>query len=348
MRLPRSSAVVTILLVGAILLGIALISGISYEQVHRAQDRERLPQIGRSVFIGARALNIDCSGAGSPAVILQSGAPWALLKNPRTIFESGGPRPGYSWAWIHRNVAQFTRTCWYDPAGAGWSDLGPYPRDSASQARDLHTVLSAMEISPPFVLVAESSAALDAHVYTGFYPSEVAGLVLVDGVHHDLFLKTRPGGDRMARLPGFVGHSQDLMAQLFHLTGFYRMGITENPPPAPPKGIAAAEWNIIWRLTRSSKARAALMQDIGAWPLSASEARAAGTLGSRPLRVIGAPGDPLQTDLAGLSTRGRQITVDSVPGDSIYQAADSVLEAIRQVVAEAAVLQRSAVSEPRP
>ncbi len=138
------------------------------------------------------------------------------------------------------------------------------------------------------------------------------------------------------------------MAQLFHLTGFYRMGITENPPPAPPKGIAAAEWNIIWRLTRSSKARAALMQDIGAWPLSASEARAAGTLGSRPLRVIGAPGDPLQTDLAGLSTRGRQITVDSVPGDSIYQAADSILEAIRQVVAEAAVLQRSAVSEPRP
>jgi hypothetical protein len=119
MKLPRSSAVVTILLVGAILLGIALISGISYEQVHRAQDRERLPQIGRSVLIGARALNIDCSGAGSPAVILQSGAPWALLKNPRTIFESGGPRPGYSWAWIHRKVAQFTRTCWYDPAGAG-------------------------------------------------------------------------------------------------------------------------------------------------------------------------------------------------------------------------------------
>lgn len=332
MKRPHGSALVTILLLAAVFLAIALLSGVSYEQIHRARDRSNLPQIGRSVFIGGRTLNIYCSGVGSPAVIFQSGAPWPLLKNPRTIFERGGPRPGYSWVWIQRNVAQFTRACWYDPAGAGWSDLGPYPRDSASQVRDLHTALSAMEILPPYVLVAESSAALDAHVYTGSYPSEVAGLVLVDGVHHDLFVRARPGGDRMSRLPGFVGHSQDLMAQLFHLTGFYRLGIIDSPPPAPPLGIEAPEWTTIWRLTRSSKARAALMQDIGAWPLSAAEARVAGTLGARPLVVISAPGDPLQADLVGLSIRGKQITVDASPGDSIYHAPDIIIEAIRQVV----------------
>ena len=335
MRRPHGSAVVTILLIAAILLAIALISGVSYEQVHRARDRATLPQIGRSVFIAGRMLNIYCSGAGSPSVIFESGARWPLLKNPRAMFETGGPRPGYSWVSIQRRVAQFTRACWYDPAGSGWSDLGPYPRDSASQARDLHTALSTMEISPPYVLVAESSAGMDAHVYTGFYPNEVAALVLVDGVHQDVFLRARPGGDRMSRLPGFVGHSQDLMAQLFHFTGFYRLGITDSAPPAPPPGIAAPEWSTIWRLTRSSKARAALMQDIGAWPLSAAEARAAGPLGGRPLVVISAPGDPLQADLVRLSTRAKQILVDGGSGDLIYQAPEIIVAAIRQVVAEA-------------
>jgi hypothetical protein len=58
---------------GIALVG-AIVGGIIYEQVGRWQDRKRLSQIGRSVDIGGRTLNIYCSGEGSPPVILSRSA----------------------------------------------------------------------------------------------------------------------------------------------------------------------------------------------------------------------------------------------------------------------------------
>jgi hypothetical protein len=239
--------------------------------------------------------------------------------------------------------------CWYDRAGSGWSDLGPYPRDSASHARDLHALLRAARVPAPYVLVGESSAALDARVYTGFYPSEVAGLALVNWADPALFLDPRSNnGKRAKRIPQLIYQSQDAMAQLFNSVGLYRLGRVP-PAPAPPKRLTPAEWNTIWFLTHSSKAVSALMQDIASWRLSSAEARAAGSLGSRPLLVlsaenVAAPPEFLdewtkaQDDLARLSTRGRQITVGGNASDLLYDAPDAIVEAVRQVVAEVRVL----------
>jgi pimeloyl-ACP methyl ester carboxylesterase len=325
---------------------IALLSGLLYEQSQRARDRDLFPRVGRPVVVGGQMLNIYCSGAGRPAVIFERGSPWMLEANPRAMFENGVPRPGYGWVWIQRELAKTTTACWYDRAGSGWSDLGPYPRDSASQARDLRALLRAVGVPPPYVLVAESSAALDARVYAGFYPTDVAGLVFVNGVHPDLFIKTRPGSRRLERLPGFVGHSQDAVAQVFNVVGFYRLGLPNRPAPGPvPKGMTSSEWNTIWHLTQSSKGRAALIQDISSWQRSTAEARVAGSLGNRPLIVLSAENTTvaseyqrvwteLQTDLARLSARGKQTVVDLSSGDLIYQAPETIIEAVRKVVGD--------------
>jgi len=93
---------------GTGIFALALVCGLLFEQTQRAHDRERYPQIGRSIDIGGRMLNIDCAGAGQPAVILESGANWALssaVHDPKTIFSNGGPRPGYSWVSIQRALA---------------------------------------------------------------------------------------------------------------------------------------------------------------------------------------------------------------------------------------------------
>jgi pimeloyl-ACP methyl ester carboxylesterase len=340
------------LILGAGIFVIGLLSGLLYEQAQRARDREHFPQVGRSVDIGGRMLNIDCLGAGQPAVILESGANWSLnsaVHGPKTIFANGGPRPGYSWVSIQRALATATTVCWYDRAGSGWSDLGPYPRDSASQARDLHALLRAAQVPPPYVLVGESSAALDARVYTGFYPLEVAGLVLVNWADPALFLELgSSNGKRAKRIPQLVYHSQDVAAQLFNSVGLYRLGPVA-PAPAQPKGLTAAEWNTIWFLTHSSRAISALMQDIASWRLSSAEARDAGNLGDRPLVVLGAgniaaPPEFLedwtsaQSDLARLSTRGRQVTVGGGSSDLLYDAPDAIAEALRQVLAEVRTL----------
>jgi len=138
------------------------------------------------------------------------------------------------------------------------------------------------------MLVGESSAALDVRVYTRFYPSEVAGLALVNWADPTLFLDLRSSnGKRAKRIPQLIYQSQDAAAQLFNWVGLYRLGPVP-PAPAQPKGLTAAEWNTIWFLTHSSRAISALMQDIASWRLSSAEARAVGNLGDRPLVVLSA------------------------------------------------------------
>ena len=181
-------------------------------------------------------------------------------------------------------------------------------------------------------------------MYAGFWPEDVAGLVFVNGVHPDLLNRTRPDGGRRARLPEFVFHSQDAMGQVFNEVGFLRLGLPNRPAPAPvPKGMTSVEWNTVWYLNQSSKARSALLQDVAAWEQSTAEARAAGSLGNRPLIVLRAENTfaayqygsvwmELQVDLARLSARGKQTAVDLSGGDLTWQAPDAVIDATRQVI----------------
>ena len=90
-------------------VGVALLAAVSvgfiYEEIGRRQDRKRLPQIGRSVDIGGRTLNIYCSGDGGPVV----------------IFDSGNGKPGYAWAHIQPEIATSTTS----PPSA-WRSSTPY------------------------------------------------------------------------------------------------------------------------------------------------------------------------------------------------------------------------------
>ena len=157
-----------LLKVFASLLLVFTIAGVAYEQLGRRRDRKRFSQIGRSVDIGGRSLNIHCIGEGSPTVVLEGAV-------------------GYRWTPIQREVATFTRACWYDRAGHGWSDPGPSPRTSAPVASDLHALLKATAVPPPYVLVGASGAGFPVRVFAGRHLNEVAGVVLVDAVHEDQY-----------------------------------------------------------------------------------------------------------------------------------------------------------------
>ena len=108
-------------------LAILIAAGVGYEQVERGRDRARFPQVGRWVDIGGRSLNIYCSGEGAPTVVLESDA----------------LTPGFAWVSVQRELARFTRACWYDRAGYGWSDPAPSPHPSSASARDLHILRAA-------------------------------------------------------------------------------------------------------------------------------------------------------------------------------------------------------------
>lgn len=323
-------------IVAAVVLAIALITGATYEQAARARDREELRQIGRSIDIGGRTLNLDCAGSGSPAV----------------IFESGAPRPGYSWVYIQREVAKFTRACWYDRAGFGWSDLGPYPRTSAASARDLHLLLERAAIGPPYVLVSETSAALDGRVYTGLHPQEVTGVVMVDGIHPDLFIRLPQIRGKGAPVAKYVGYPQSVVSQAVSELGLLRLLSKPRPAGPMPPELTAGEWTTIWRLTNKPQARVALLQEFPATDQSIAQARAAGDLGDRPLRIVsgmpaGSPsqdddvGMQLQADLVRLSTRGKHVIVEQPRrGFLLYEAPHAIIGSIHDVVDEARRLGR--------
>lgn len=314
-----------------VLLVVVLGAGIGYEQFERAADRDRLPRVGQAVDIGGgRTLNLFCSGSGAPTV----------------LFQSSAPRSGFSWVFIQREVARFTRACWYDRAGFGWSDPGPYPRTAAAGASDLHALLRRAAVPSPYVLVAESFAALDARVYTGLYPQEVSGLVLVDPIHPDFAQRMPQVLGHIAPFHKYIGYPENAAAQFFNLVGVLRLApVNRRPPGAAPPGITAAEWTTIRLLAALPQTRAALMQDNLSWERSTAQARAAGGFGGRPLLVL-TPQDPsqpagdrgvfrdLQAELVSLSTRGKQVFVASAEGVVPYQAPGDVINTVRQVLAQ--------------
>ena len=119
---------------------------------------------GRLVAIEGTRLNIYCVGSGSPTVVFDSGwEDWAPV-----------------WAIVQPRVAQWTRACSYDRAGAGFSDAGPMPRTSVRIADELHSALHNAGIEGPYILVGHAFGGDNVRTFAVRYMDDVAGMVLVE------------------------------------------------------------------------------------------------------------------------------------------------------------------------
>ncbi len=325
-----------ILRVSAAIVAIAL-AGIIYERIGEHRDRERYPQIGRSVDIGGRTLNIYCSGEGSPAV----------------IFEGAGHTAGYAWLQMQADAAEFTRACWYDRPGYGWSDPAPSPRTFRAIAKDLHALLRAGAVAPPYVLVGATSGAFHVRVYNALYPREVAGAVLIQAddpdvlEHEPEFLK-----GSLSDLPPFLKRAgcKVLRPAMLQLGLLRLMG---NPGAGRPFGleylVGPQRQELIFLSNNPSTVRT---EGEGCFlDENMAEVRAAGDFGNRPLFVLSnsrpfpAPGPQyakaaadfndywfhqLQPRLAALSTRGRLVINEHAERpESISAAIANTVTAVR-------------------
>ena len=89
------------------------------------------------------------------------------------------------WSLVQPGVARFARVCSYDRAGAGWSELGPYPRTFHQIAYELHKLLENSGEQKPYVLVGHSFGGWPVRTFQIEYPADVAGMVLVEAGHDD-------------------------------------------------------------------------------------------------------------------------------------------------------------------
>ena len=124
-------------------------------------------------LIDGRHLYGFLAGAGEPLVILDAG-----LGDCSQV-----------WQDIQSEVARFTKVLSYDRGGMGLSDKAPIPRTCKDMIEDLRHLLHSADLRPPYVLVAHSWSGINARWYANQYPSELAGMVLIDPVHEDKYAR---------------------------------------------------------------------------------------------------------------------------------------------------------------
>jgi pimeloyl-ACP methyl ester carboxylesterase len=189
------------------LLGILVIAGTIFEAISRQQAAEKYPVQGKLVDIGGRKIQLDCRGAGSPTVVLESG-----LDHFGSL----------SWAKVHDSIAQTTRVCTYSRAGIMWSETAPGDFDSQRTAQDLHTALIEAGEQTPFVMVGHSAGGIHIMTFTSLYDKEVAGLVFVDASHPNQFEQLRKVNDKFADL-GIVNKIPPLLVDALSRIGVIRL-----------------------------------------------------------------------------------------------------------------------------
>ena len=144
-------------------LALASIGG-AYQNFGAAADAKAYPMPGQLIDVGGYSLHLNCTGSGSPTVVLQPGA-GEMSSNH---------------GWIASAIASNTRVCIYDRAGRGWSQPADNAQDATQIAADLHTLLHRGNVPGPYVLAGHSFGGLYVLTFAARYPDEVAGMVLMD------------------------------------------------------------------------------------------------------------------------------------------------------------------------
>lgn len=298
---------------------------------------------------GAR-LNLTCLGTGSPTV----------------VFDSGWSDWGPAWAVVQPRIAAFTRACSYDRAGSGFSEPGPMPRTTERIATELHTALRNGDIAGPYVLVGSAFGGDNVRAFADLFPTDVAGLVLVDADASDVDTPDNRKSDddgNISYVPTFR-KCRDAIA-----AGNINYGL---PPPTgrPPRmctqgffrGLPDAEWSA----ELNAKLLYIAQHKLAMWDADISEMEQVPadeiwlrqhrrTLGNTPIRILTSgnhgvghldrPPEPTiehlkyeydravaQSKWLALSSDAKQIFVRGSSEYIQFDQPDAVVDAVKEVV----------------
>jgi len=317
------------MLVFLVLILVLAVAGFLYENISESRDRRFNPPAGRRFDVGGYKMHMDCAGEGSPTVILESGLGDTYV----------------SWRKVQPPISKFVQVCSYDRAGLGYSDPSPHARTSKVIAEELHALLQAAHIAPPYVLVGHSMGGYDVRLFASLYRDEVAGMVLVDASHPDQENR-------------FLPELKNLEATQIREGEFLAFTM----PFGIPRLLALCEDDPVERAAECNFH--SLREDVAefkAFPESARQAAATGTLGDIPLAVLSHDPDKpsadlppeiakptndawekMQEELAHLSTRGTQAIAKNSAHYIQIDRPELVIDAVRNVVEQARASQTAA------
>lgn len=140
----------------------------------------RAPDLAGLFDVGRYSLYLECRGTSGPVV----------------LFDAGSGSDSASWNRSRKDfiglVDDSYRRCLYDRANIGASDRVPGPRTSATAARDIHELLHAAGLPPPYVLVGRSYGGFNVRLFAATYPSETRALVLLETLTPEFLAEMLP------------------------------------------------------------------------------------------------------------------------------------------------------------
>jgi pimeloyl-ACP methyl ester carboxylesterase len=296
--------------------------------IAEASLAKKHPAPGRLVDIGGYRLHLNCTGQGSPTVILEAG-----LGSFST-----------TWSFVQPAIAELTQVCSYDRAGYGWSEPSPQKRTAVVMAEELHSLLAAAEVEGPFVLVGHSLGGMLMRVYADAHPEEVVGMVLVDSTHEEQYLRTPVLADL---IPSAV--RQFRMLSLLRSTGFLALVPGVIPNPGEPEEIFAVD-KAIWATTdyfstfaaefdaileSAAQVRELQITSFGDIPLSVLSAGLEAKIPSLTElenQALWAELQAMQSELVALSSNGEQFIAEESGHAIQLEQPELVRQAIRGVV----------------
>ena len=138
-------------------------------------DARKFPAPGRIVTTSRGPMHAQQMGGGCPAIVLESGIAASSL----------------NWSILQPQLARFAATYAYDRPGYGWSMPGHRECTLRRMTDDLHEMVNALAVPRPYVLIGHSYAAYILRVYADRFADEIAGIILVDPLTPEEWIKPR-------------------------------------------------------------------------------------------------------------------------------------------------------------
>jgi pimeloyl-ACP methyl ester carboxylesterase len=136
-------------------------------------DARKFPPPGKIVSTSRGPMHVLQIGSGGPPVVLEAGIAASTL----------------NWSLLQPQLAKFAATYGYDRPGYGWSRLLHNECTLQRMATDLHELIITLNVPRPYVLAGHSYAAYILRVYATRFPDELAGILLVDPLTPEEWIK---------------------------------------------------------------------------------------------------------------------------------------------------------------
>lgn len=152
--------------------------GASAETLTAAEDTTTTAQPSGEVDgefdVGDHSLYLKCRGTEAPTIVYMHGSITEASVAPHSNGEA-----------FLTSLSDDHRVCVYDRRNLGRSETVDAPQLPEDAIADMHELLNAAGVEPPYVLLGASFGGLLSYLYANTYPDEVAGMVLLDSPFPD-------------------------------------------------------------------------------------------------------------------------------------------------------------------